>query len=235
LHRVLNCALYVDMDAKTTKSGTAPANTGFTYAIVETALAEVFAIDEAGRRAWLRARVQHLRRLGLVPESPGKGRTITYAQSDADRWLIALELAHQGADPNRIVDLIKRTWDPPSRKHSAAEAVTRGEAFIADLVEEARASRRIEDDVFLTVRFVGGMSAEPHIGYTMFKGVRSFLFWLAADLNRRAQIFDLSKRLREFDAALAKAQQPPAPQPKLTGLAKKIVNAGRRARGEPEL
>jgi hypothetical protein len=221
------------MNEKTTKNSVSQVAGFLKYAVIERALGTVFAVDGAGQRAWLRARIQHLRRLGLIPESPGKGRVIRYTQQDADKWLVALELAHMGADPKMIVHLIKRTWDPPNRKRSAAEAVARGEAFIRDLVEEARASSRIEDDVFLTVKFAGDMSAEPFMGYTTFRGSQSFFSWLA-DHNQRAAVFDLSKRLRDFDAALDKAKEP-APQPKLTGLARDIVNAGRRRRGEPEL
>jgi hypothetical protein len=226
------------MKEKTTKNSVSPVARFLKYAVIERALGGVFAVDGAGQRAWLRARIQHLRRLGLIPDSPGKGRVIRYTQSDADKWLVALELAHMGADPKMVVDLIERTWDPPHRKRSAAEAVARGEAFIRDLVDEARASRRPDEDVFMTVRFIGGMSEEPHVGYTTLNGMESFGYWLTgAGTNprpRRASIFNFSERLRRFDAALATAKDP-APQPKLTGLAKDIVNAARRRRGEPEL
>jgi hypothetical protein len=223
------------VDEKTAKNSVSQLADFLTYTVIERALGEIFAADALGQPAWLRARIQYLRRLGLIPESPGKGRVIHYAQQDADKWLIALELAHMGADPKRIVDLIKRTWDPPRRKRSAAGAAARGEAFIRDLVERARASCRAEDDVIMTVRFVGGMSEEPHVGYTTLKEIQSFGHWLAGDRNdptpRRASAFDLSERLRRFDAAL-KAKEL-APQSKLAGLAKEIV--GRRRRGEPEL
>ena len=43
--------------------------------------------------------IQHLRRLGLTPEGPGKGKTIAYDGEDVDKWLLALELAHFQIDP----------------------------------------------------------------------------------------------------------------------------------------
>jgi hypothetical protein len=208
-----------------------PASPAYSYGQVETALATVFDIDATGQKGAFRGRVQHLRRLGLVADSPGRGRVIDYTQGDADKWLVALELEHFGLDPVRVVDLVKRNWNPPpERKRSASEAFARGEACLADLVFEARGSRRPESDVILTIRFET-ISALPDVGYTMAGGMRSFAGWLADDhAARRASVFNLSARLRALDAALVEAAKPQPPTP--SGMAKRILGAGKRRRGQ---
>lgn len=209
------------------------ANARYSYGEVETALAAVFGIDRAGQVGWLRGRLQHVRRLGLVADSPGRGRTIEYTREDAEKWLVAIELEYFNADPAKVVELIKTAWRPPARSRSASDAFARNEASLADLVTEARASRRPGDDVIVTVQF-GPMSRLPVIGYTTVKGMHSFGYWLAADrtwpVRRRASVFNLTDRLRALDKALADATAPPKPQP--TGLAAKILRAGKKVRGE---
>lgn len=211
-----------------------PAKAAFTYGQLEAALAAVFGIDEAGQKGWLRGRLQHVRRLGLVADSPGRGRTIDYTRDDADKWLVAIELEHFGIDPTKVVELVKRQWNPPpSRKRTASGAFARGEASLADLVAEARASQKPGTDVVVTVQFAA-MSALPIVGYTTEAGMASFGQWLAGDrvdpTPRRASVFALSARLRALDAALAEAAKPQPPQP--TGLAKEILAAGKRRRGQ---
>ena len=49
----------------------------YTYAQVEAALAATHRVRPSSLGAF-RGRIKHFQRLGLVPESPGKGRKISY-------------------------------------------------------------------------------------------------------------------------------------------------------------
>ncbi len=213
-----------------------PANAHYSYGQVESALAAVFGIDAAGQRGWLRGRLQHVRRLGLVAASPGRGRSIEYTRDDADKWLVAIELEHfnLGVDPTKVVELIKRRWAAPARKRSGTEAFQRGEASLSDLVAQARASRDSENDVIVTVRF-GPMSAVPVVGYTTVKGIAGFGHWLGGDpldpAPRRANVFNLSARLRALDFALADATKPQTTEPVISETAQSILDMGEVRRG----
>jgi hypothetical protein len=213
-----------------------PAKAAFSYGEVETALARVFGYDTADQHGWLRGRLQHMRRLGLVADSPGRGRTIEYTREDAVRWLVAIELAHAGADPVLIVDLIKRAWEAP-RKRPASDAFARGEASLGELVEEARKSRVAGSDVIVTVYFgpLGPESKKPIVGCTTVKGMASLGHWLNANSPpRRAIVFSLSSRLRALDAALAEAVKPKT-EPPISDASERIADMGRVRRGEMPL
>jgi hypothetical protein len=77
----------------------------FTYAQVETALAAVFGVPSAARKAFI-ARIKHLRRLGVVPSSPGKGRRVDYDLIHVYEWAFCLELAAFGIDPKAIKEIL---------------------------------------------------------------------------------------------------------------------------------
>jgi hypothetical protein len=194
----------------TRKSPETPAKS-YTYGQIEKALATALGVDAAGQVGWLRGRIQHLRRLGLTPEGPGRGRTINYTREDADQWLIALALAHGNADPTRLVQLIKKNWDPPRRKRTPEDAMMEGEATFSDLVESARASRKPETDVIVTIHYQH-MSDEPWVGYTTVRGIGSFAHWLRGDHDdpspRLATSFCLTTRLRALDKVLDAAPEP---------------------------
>jgi hypothetical protein len=81
----------------------------FSYSQVERALAETFGIPD--RMGSLRGRLKHLQRLGLSPDSPGKGRRISYRKQDAFKWAVALALSEFGIDPTIIVPFVSnRLW-----------------------------------------------------------------------------------------------------------------------------
>jgi hypothetical protein len=185
----------------------APQKATYFYADVERALAHIFGVDSTGQRGWLRGRLQHFRRLGLAPEGRGKGKTIVYLVEDADRWTVALELAHLRLDPALIVDLINRSWSRRERSRKAGAAFDRGEASIRDLVAVAREGKC--PDILVTVRFEP-MSRSPEVSYTTMAKPESFLGWLnnGRAEPRRASIFNLSDRIRRLDRALA---APPPP------------------------
>jgi hypothetical protein len=161
----------------------------YPYAAVETALADVFDVDPAAQRGWLRGRIQHLRRLGLTPEGPGKGKSIAYSGEDVDKWLLALELAHFRIDPVMAVASIKKEWDG-------------GATPLRKMIAEARASQRSADDVIIVVTFAA-LSQEPVTGRMRIRGFSAFSDWLNDLEARRASVFNLSARLRALDRALA--------------------------------
>lgn len=81
----------------------------YRYSEVQTALARMHGAypDHVGA---LRARLQHFQRLGLVPSSPGRGKTITYTLYDVGRWAFALELIEFGIDPAKVAAIMSWLW-----------------------------------------------------------------------------------------------------------------------------
>jgi hypothetical protein len=189
----------------------------YSYAAVEKALAAVHGIDERGRVGWLRARLQHFRRLGLAPEGPGRGKVISYTPDDIDRWLIALEVEFFKIDPTTAISFVTENWSD-----------------IARLLAEARASESDDADVLMTVHFDLPQKLPTVGGSTTVKGMHAIAGWLRGDLwepARRVGIFNLSVRAKALDEALANPAPPRPPDP--PGLAGDIIRAGRRARGAP--
>ena len=78
----------------------------FSYAVVESALADVFDVEAPGRAA-LRSRIRNLQRLGLRPASPGSGKRTLYSFSDLCDLTLALTLAEFGTDPKKIVTQVE--------------------------------------------------------------------------------------------------------------------------------
>jgi hypothetical protein len=182
------------------------------YSVIERALALVFGADETAQRGWLRGRIQNLRKLGLAPPSLGAGRAIGYTQDDADRWLIGIEFGFLHVDPSTSAAVIQEHW-----------------GHLKKLAEEARESDRLDNDVIVSVRFSPAMSEMPDIGHTTMRGLDSFGHWLR-DQRIGVSVFNLSALIRAFDKALVEAAKPPPPKP--TGLAKAILDAAKKAKGE---
>jgi hypothetical protein len=84
----------------------------YTYAQVELHLAALHgALGEAQRGAF-RARLKHLKRLGIPRGvSPGKGAKVQYRDRHLYEWAFALELEEFGIDPTVIVRLMDKAWD----------------------------------------------------------------------------------------------------------------------------
>jgi len=78
----------------------------YTYAQVEATLAAAHRVHPSSLGAF-RGRIKHFQRLGLVPESPGKGRKISYKMEHIYSWAICLELAEFGLDPSLIKTLMQ--------------------------------------------------------------------------------------------------------------------------------
>lgn len=172
---------------------------GYGYAAVESALAQVFGVDQNGQHGWLRGRIKHLQKLGLQPKGPGKGRTISYRLEDIEKWLIAIEMEHFGIDPTRVVDFIQESWKRPRQRRplGLGNAIQSGKASLAELAAEARVR-----DIILAIKF-RGMSEMPEVaGYDQMISLRH---WLSQDDStpRRTSVFNLSIRMRSLDRALA--------------------------------
>ena len=215
-------------------SSKGPQTIKYSYATVEAALGAVFVVDEAGQRGWLRGRIQHLRRLRLLAAAPGKGKTISYTLEDIDKMLIVLELEHFRVDPVSAVELVKRSWIRADGELTSDEAFSRGRASLGDLMLQARASSRDEDDVIITVDFSDVLTKLPRMGYTGMQGLHHSLGpWLrgkpehpsAFNPPNRASIFNLSARLRALDWALAR---PKPSRRRLRPEARAIIDAAKR-------
>lgn len=165
---------------------------GYSYAMVETALARVFDLNAADQKGRLRGRIQHLRRLGLPSGGPGSGKTIAYDFDAIVMWLIALELEEFGIDPRLAVKMVKIYWE-----------------VLADAVRQVR---RADYDIGLVVR-PRFMSGDPRLdpGFNHIELTNEILLAQGSYLakpGKRLCIFNLSSRLRELDAALKDQEAP---------------------------
>lgn len=81
----------------------------YRYGEVQTALAKLHGAypDHIGA---FKGRLQHLQKLGLVPSSPGRGKSIFYTYNDVARWAFALELLELGMDPARVASMVSWIW-----------------------------------------------------------------------------------------------------------------------------
>jgi hypothetical protein len=83
---------------------------GFSYAVVETALAKIFGADATVQKRAFRGRLQHLRRLGL-PSGPGRGKAIAYTKTNIYELGFCLECEELGIIPTLAVNLLKERGD----------------------------------------------------------------------------------------------------------------------------
>src|SRR6202035_3179042 len=81
----------------------------FTYAQVQRALAAVHHIP-ADNMGWFRGRITNLQKLGMVPDSPGKGRRVAYRREHVFVWAMALEFSKWGWDPGVIKTILPQYW-----------------------------------------------------------------------------------------------------------------------------
>ena len=190
-----------------------PSTETFAYGVVEAALARLFEVNPKDQRGWFKARLQNYRRLRLTPAEPGKGKKVSYTFDDAVEWAIALEMAYSRIDPTLAVAVIQAN-----------------RAALRDFSALALKASRKEDEIFVTVR-LQRISDLPVLNYVALSGFRSFGYWLGDndDGTRRAVVFNLTARLRALRAALAEVSKPKL---KLSKLAKAIVAAHKRQRGE---
>jgi hypothetical protein len=137
---------------------------GYTYSVVESALAAVLGIPEDARGA-LRGRLKHLQTCGLSAGSPGKGTRIEYDDEAVIRWLLALRFENLGLDPRAIATFIVENWEHrPGREFPKTP--------LKEVVDKARDAmdpddQKPSDHVWLTVTFnyLPGKRAFPMVGY----------------------------------------------------------------------
>jgi hypothetical protein len=179
-------------------------NSGYSFATVEHALMQMFAMP-ATQRIALRSRISHLVRLGLVAERPGKGQKIKYHEDGViAQWYVALILAHLRIDPELAVRIIKANWgDRPSRRRDLEAAMRRGDITLAELIPAAREADRLADHIIVMVDFSGPLTGVPSLRYARASDL-DVIPQRLVDIDRGLfAIFDLSARLQEFSEALA--------------------------------
>lgn len=180
----------------------------YSYAAVETALARVFGADASAQKGAFRGRIKHLQRLGLLSETPGKGRKIAYTDAQVCAWLIALELEEFGIDPALAVRMITG-WVGPDQESEAWKQ------YLPAVISAARSSQGGDDDTFLMVEpffMSAGWRGDPKFDPANFRDVRigeikEFLDLYLSRPKQRACIFNLSARLRNLDEELEAAQK----------------------------
>jgi len=213
------------MDGKTTQKA---AKAAYGYATLERALGKVFGVKPAAREKSFRARIIHLRRLGLTPQS-GRGEVIAYDDEWAARWYLGLLLTMRlGRDPKLVAEYIKANWSRP------------GETNLRVLVKQARAAQRPEDHVILTIDH-GGVSEPLVVRYVTGitgKGMEAIGHSLAGDgpTDRLVTLFDLTAGLhRLHDALAAVGEVSPSAEPPMSDVVQQIVDMGAVSHGEMTL
>jgi hypothetical protein len=93
------------------RDGTAKETVVFSYAQIEAILARVHEVTPQQIGAF-KARLQHLRRLG-VPiglDGPGKGKRVEYTREHLCQLVLCLECAQLGFDPTWTVGWVQENW-----------------------------------------------------------------------------------------------------------------------------
>jgi hypothetical protein len=83
----------------------------FTYAQAETILARLHDVNSEHQIGAFRARLKHLKRLGIPLRShPGRGAKIGYTREHLYQWSFCLECAQFGFDPTWTVQWLRAQW-----------------------------------------------------------------------------------------------------------------------------
>ena len=188
----------------------------FSYKQVEWVLAKVLGVRPEHRTS-LTARLLHLRRLGVTPAKPGKGRPVAYSRSDVLRWVLFLELAHAAIEPSASRDLGERVWKAMSAVLLGTTKEPKGDwlCYLVPSLIAPPAGPGEEDERIALI--------EPT--------VPSFVAGLASDFaalqagHRRLIVLNLSELRRVTDAALEEvADVPPSQRGK---IARAVANEAR--------
>ncbi|MFD1983540.1 hypothetical protein ACFSOZ_12755 [Mesorhizobium newzealandense] len=82
-----------------------------TYAAAEAVLAGMYKLGSDVQGKAFRARLKHLKRLGVpLGSHPGRGTKIWYHDEQVYQWAFCLELAEFGIDPTTVVTFIRESW-----------------------------------------------------------------------------------------------------------------------------
>ncbi|RVD35618.1 hypothetical protein EN741_27435 [Mesorhizobium sp. M4B.F.Ca.ET.019.03.1.1] len=83
-----------------------------TYAAAEAVLAGMYGLGSDIQGKAFRARLKHLKRLGVpLGSNPGRGTKIWYHDEQLFQWAFCLELAEFGVDPTMVVSFIRTSWE----------------------------------------------------------------------------------------------------------------------------
>jgi hypothetical protein len=115
---------------------------GFSYGVVETALAKVFGADAVAQKRAFRGRLQHLRRLGLPSGGVGRGKAITYAKANIYELGFCLQLEQMGIDPSLAAKMLKAHREYILGAYrKAEEALENGEDWFCWLITDFMSAR----------------------------------------------------------------------------------------------
>ena len=82
----------------------------YPYRTVERALTRLHG-DSGAASLRISARIKHFIHLGFTPESPGKGKRISYTFEDVAKWAYALQLLEYGMDPTAMKFAVQNSWE----------------------------------------------------------------------------------------------------------------------------
>ncbi len=82
----------------------------YPYRTVERALTRLHG-DSGAASLRISARIKHFIHLGFTPESPGKGKRISYTFEDVAKWAYALQLLEYGMDPTAMKFAVQKSWE----------------------------------------------------------------------------------------------------------------------------
>jgi hypothetical protein len=179
----------------------------FTYAQVETALAGLFHAEDVVRTTF-RARLKHLRKLGIPQKTPGKGARIRYTPPDVFQLLIALELSEFGIDPHLVVDIVQRDW---ARKGNIWKAIDLAQRFPGDdfhvAIRAGFMSWAWQPKGATVKESAGGISVRSGRDRTPVRVLAPFrtsqaLTFLQREPKERFFMFNASERARDLTKAL---------------------------------
>jgi hypothetical protein len=169
------------------------------YGHVESALVRTYDLPDKATAAF-RGRLGGLQKQGLLgaENRPGRGVALNYGPDQIHRFIFACELFEFGAAPSTILNLVKARWDktlaPIFKK---AETAAEHNLGPKDLVLHMGGIRLMTDtwsDAIPNVNSCTVADLPKHVQV-----------WMRGDgLPARALIVNLSSRLRDFHAALAK-------------------------------
>jgi hypothetical protein len=199
---------------------------GYQFSAVREALAQTFAIGVDKMPAFA-ARLEHLRRSGAMPERPGKGVKATYTADQVDRLAFIIALMRANIEVVTALELIRTRWESPHLGRDPE--LTRDDASVGELFAAARKSGMT---IYVTIYIADFVAKNrlPRIGrFTDHPESQEGFFGWLNEAENYAGVFNLSVLTKKLDAALNEASKP---KPPLTGLAKRIIRAGRRRRGE---
>ncbi|ESY20390.1 hypothetical protein [Mesorhizobium sp. LNJC391B00] len=159
-----------------------------TYAAAEAVLAGMYGLGSEIQGKAFRARLKHLKRLGVpLGSNPGRGTKIWYHDEQIFQWAFCLELAEFGIDPTTVVTFIREAW-PDILKH----------------FEEARRGRTAANEICFC--------SEPRLmtGPLSGEGLGFAYNWRNAamvrvDGVRRSLVINLSAMVRQIDILRVRA------------------------------